>query len=73
MATSTYLDILGRVQHLSTAEQLRLLEDLAALVRQHVEDQPRHSLLELQGLGKEVWDAVDGQDYVDRERDSWTG
>ncbi len=73
MATSTYLEILGRVQHLSTSEQLRLLEELAALVRQHVQDQPRHSLLELQGLGKEVWDAADGQDYVDQERDSWTG
>ncbi len=73
MATDAYLDILARIQRLSTAEQLRLLEELAALVRQQLEGMPRRSLLELQGLGKEAWDAADAQDYVDQERDSWTG
>lgn len=32
--------------------------------------EPR-SLLELKGLGKRVWDAVDADDHVDAERDAW--
>lgn len=31
----------------------------------------RHSILELRGLGKEIWQGIDAQEYVDRERDSW--
>jgi hypothetical protein len=29
--------------------------------------------MELQGLGKEIWDNIDAQAYVDRERESWNG
>lgn len=31
----------------------------------------RVSLMELQGLGREVWAGVDAQDYVDGLRDEW--
>jgi hypothetical protein len=34
--------------------------------------QPR-SLLELEGLGQEVWQGVDVGDYLGRERSSWNG
>lgn len=27
----------------------------------------------LRGLHKEVWDGIDAQEYVKRERDAWTG
>ena len=30
-------------------------------------------LMELQGLGKEVWAGIDAQAYVDRERSAWAG
>jgi predicted nucleotidyltransferase len=29
------------------------------------------SILEIQGLGKHLWDGIDAQAYVDHERDSW--
>jgi len=32
---------------------------------------PIDPIAELRGLGREVWDGVDAQDYVDRERDGW--
>ena len=32
-----------------------------------------HSILELQGLGKEIWNGIDAQDYVNCERSSWGG
>jgi hypothetical protein len=54
-------------------DQLRLLEDLAALVRRQMSEQPRHSIMELQGLGKEIWEDMEAQDYIDQERASWNG
>jgi predicted nucleotidyltransferase len=35
--------------------------------------EPAHSLLDLYGLGKHLWDGIDAQTYVERERDSWDG
>jgi plasmid stability protein len=29
------------------------------------------SLLDLEGLGKEIWEGVDAAEYVDEERRSW--
>lgn len=33
----------------------------------------KRSILDLEGLGKEIWQEIDAQTYVDRERDSWNG
>ena len=73
MSTSTYYEVLSQIQRLNPDDQLRLLEDLVALVRRHVTVQSRHSILELQGLGKEIWRGVDAQQYVDQERASCNG
>lgn len=33
---------------------------------------PRPSLMELEGLGREVWAGEDAQEYVSRLRDEWS-
>ena len=68
---TSYQDIRRRVEELTPDEQIRLLEELAVLV--HRRSSPPRSILELQGLGKEIWRGIDAQQYVDRERDSWNG
>lgn len=73
MSIIAYYEVLERVQRLSSADQLRLLEDLTALVRRQVVNPARCSILELQGLGKEIWQSIDAQEYVERERASWDG
>lgn len=70
---STYDEILNSIHTLSPEEQVRLLEELAARVRAQGGAQKRRTLLELQGLGKEVWKGIDVQEYLDRERLSWNG
>ncbi|MGD9100631.1 MAG: hypothetical protein PVF45_09145 [Anaerolineae bacterium] len=70
MSTTTYYQVLSDVQHLTPDDQLRLLEELAAIVRRRVVTKPRPSILSLQGLGKEIWSDVDAQEYVDQERAS---
>jgi hypothetical protein len=30
-----------------------------------------HSILELEGLGAEIWEGIDAQEYVDQLRSEW--
>lgn len=31
----------------------------------------KHSIMELRGLGKEIWEGIDAQEYVNQLRDEW--
>ena len=67
-----YDDILKQALELPQDEQIRLIDELA----QHTAKRngsKAHSILELEGLGKEVWKGVDADQYVAKERDSWDG
>jgi len=35
------------------------------------DSEPLHDLLELEGLGAEIWEGVDAQEYVNALRDEW--
>lgn len=35
--------------------------------------EPKNYAVHLRGLHKEIWDGIDAQEYVDRERDAWQG
>jgi len=69
----SYENILRSVESLSPVEQLRLISALVERLRLPRTPQPGVSVLELQGLGKNIWQDLDAQDYVDRERASWNG
>ena len=75
MSTYAYEEALNYARQLQTDEQLLLLQELAALVRQQITitEQPLHSFLELEGLGQEIWKDIDAQEYINQERDSWNG
>ena len=60
------------VEALAPLEQLRLVAELVANLGGKPGGQPR-SLLELEGLGREVWQGVDVDEYLHRERLSWNG
>ena len=66
-----YDDVLKRAQALSRDEQIRLVEELAQAAGRKNGD--KHSITELKGLGKEIWQCVDADEYVAKERDSWDG
>ncbi|MFA0740143.1 MAG: hypothetical protein DFNUSKGM_000241 [Candidatus Fervidibacter sacchari] len=55
------------------SERLRLLamiaQDLAAETKE--EEEPKHSLMELEGLGAEIWQGIDAQEYVNELRKEW--
>ncbi|MCC3410472.1 MAG: hypothetical protein JGK24_13055 [Microcoleus sp. PH2017_29_MFU_D_A] len=67
---STYSTVLNQVLKLAPDEQMRLISELFTHIRQRVILSPKRSILELSGLGKEIWHGIDAQEYVDRERNS---
>ena len=58
-------ELLVQVRELDLVSQLRLIEEVAALVRHRIAAQPWHSILELQGLGKEIWEGIEPQEHVE--------
>lgn len=70
---ASYNDIRRQVENLTSDEQLRLLEELAVMVRRRMTPKSKHSIMELEGLGKEIWQEIDAQEYVNQERASWNG
>ncbi|NJR66160.1 MAG: hypothetical protein HC772_13915 [Leptolyngbyaceae cyanobacterium CRU_2_3] len=71
---SAYQNIRHQIENLTLNEQLNLLMELGVLLRrQTLPDSDRRSILELEGLGKEIWQGIEAQSYVNQERDSWNG
>jgi hypothetical protein len=82
MSTYTYREVLNevlnQVQHLTPDEQLQLLEDVIASIRQRTSTQsqtePRlYNAMEFRGFAKEIWKGVDVEKYIEEERNSWDG
>lgn len=60
------------IRHLSPPERLRLAQQiLADLDGSDVELPAKHDLLELRGLGADIWASQDAQEYVTSLRDEW--
>ena len=72
MASDSYERAKRSVEALAPMEQLRLVSELAAGLSAELDPQPR-SLMELEGLGREVWQGVDVEEYLRQERASWDG
>jgi hypothetical protein len=51
--------------------KLEVLEKLVRLLREPAKkSKEQYSLLQLEGLGKEIWQEVNVNEYIDQERDS---
>ncbi|WP_017714904.1 hypothetical protein [Kamptonema formosum] len=70
---SDYNEIRNQVLSLTPEEQLRLIYEVLSMVRHRVVAKPKRSILELEGLGKEIWEGIDAQEYVNQERGQWNG
>lgn len=56
---------------LSRDEQLPLIRELTIQAAKGTNIDEQTSVLELCGLGEEIWRKMDAQEYVNRERSSW--
>lgn len=73
MASLNYEHVLNLARRLDLKEQLHLLEALARVVRSDVAPTPAYSIMELEGLGQEIWQGIDIAQYIHEERTSWDG
>ena len=69
MPTAEYELALQIAEKLSPEERARLAQELAEPRADEL--RPRRSILELRGLGAEIWEGVDAQEYVNAERATW--
>jgi hypothetical protein len=64
--------IVDEIKIMDYYAKLEILEKVVRLLREPVKKSKQHySLLQLEGLGKEIWQDVNVNEYIDRERDSW--
>lgn len=59
------------IKPLPNSEKLRLIAAVSNDLVENETEKPKRSLLELEGLGKEVWEGIDAQEYVSELRDEW--
>ena len=68
--STVFDEVKARVVELSVEEKWRLLEELIAALRQS-EPSKKHSIMEFEGLGAEMWRQIDVDRYLEEERNSW--
>ncbi len=73
MAASPYEIAVRAFEALSPEDQAKLLAEVSGRVRSREHPSRQRNIMELQGLGKEIWEGIDAQEYVNNERASWDG
>ncbi len=68
--TLSYKDYIEGIKTLKINEQLDLIDALSACIKERILKKS-HSIMELEGLGADIWKGIDAQEYVSRERESW--
>ena len=61
------------VEALSATDQLRLVAELTTRLSHELNPEQPRSPMELEGLGREIWNDVNVDEYLRRERESWDG
>jgi hypothetical protein len=70
----TVAEIMEQAKTLSAQERKELVKQLVDTFDTSATTAPaqeKHSILELAGLGAEVWKDIDAQEYVDQLRSEW--
>jgi hypothetical protein len=64
--------IINEIKILDYYAKLEILEKLVRLLKEPAKKSgKKSSLLQLEGLGKEIWQDVKVDEYIDQERNSW--
>jgi plasmid stability protein len=64
-------DLYERIKRRAVAERRSIAGEVVQLLEHAVADAEPRSILELRGLGKEMWREIDVAEYIRGERDSW--
>ncbi len=67
-----YSDYVKGIRFLNVEEQLTLLEIISARLKETIGQKKKSSIMQLEGLGADMWEGIDAHDYVQKERESWS-
>ena len=68
----SYSDYVRGIKFLNIDEQLTLLEIISTTLKKSIgKRRKKNSIMELEGLGADIWKGIDAQNYVHKERESW--
>jgi phage terminase Nu1 subunit (DNA packaging protein) len=74
MQTNIEIIYQQHIKPLSNTEQIKLLAKIAeelANGKEETEPNKKRSIMELHGLGAEIWEGIDAQEYVNELRNEW--
>jgi len=60
-----------KLQRRAKQQRRSLAQEVTQILAEAVEGRKSHSILDLQGLGKELWKGIDAARYIKDERRSW--
>ena len=71
MSTQNLTEAFAAVEKLSPEEKLQLIEHVAHELRASSRPSPPLSWKDARGLGKEIWEGIDVDKYIDDLRNEW--
>ena len=60
-----------KLQARARRERRSMAQQLTQILSDALEPPPKRSIMELEGLGKELWQGVDAAEHIRREREEW--
>ena len=64
-------DLYQALRDRAEREHRSVAQEVTHLLSQTLREPPLLSILELRGLGKEIWQGIDPAEHIERERRSW--
>lgn len=64
-------DLYERLKERAARDHRSMAQEVTWLLERALAEPEPLSLLEMEGLGKEIWEETDAAGHVSRERDSW--
>jgi hypothetical protein len=71
MNATNLAEVIPLVEKLNPEEKLQLIEHVARDLQRKPQPTPRLSWKDARGLGKEIWEGVDVDRYIDKLRNEW--
>jgi len=69
---NTSIGIIYReISQIPNNEKIILLSKLMLEISIDIEKSQKVNIYDIKGVGKEVWEGIDAQEYVNKERASW--
>ncbi len=64
-------ELYAELQDRARRDRRSVAQEIIYLLETGTRKGAKHSIMELEGLGKEIWEGIDAAAYIEEERASW--